>query len=53
MAVGQNQWDPILGIGVPTILEPILVVGLVDVHWGCGLLILTRQMSRTDKLNMS
>ena len=29
MAVGQNQWDPILGkVNLPPILEPILVVGL-------------------------
>ena len=35
MAVAQNQWDPILGAfgEFTTILEPILEVGLVDVHW--------------------
>ena len=33
MAVGQNQWDPILGeVNSPPILEPVLVVGL-----GCSL----------------
>ena len=33
LAVGQNQWDPILGkVNSPPILEPILVVGL-----GCSL----------------
>ena len=32
MAMDQNQWDPIFGIGAPPILGFILVVGL-----GCSL----------------
>ena len=33
LAVGQSQWYH-FRVGAPPILEPILVVGLVDVHWG-------------------
>ena len=33
MAVGQNQWDPILGVGAPPILEPILVgIGMLTIR---------------------
>ena len=36
MAVGQNQWHH-FGVGVPPILEPILVgIGMFNVHWGYG-----------------
>ena len=33
LAVDQNQWRYV-GVGARPILEPMLVVGLVDVHWG-------------------
>ena len=38
MAVGQHQWDLILGFSVnsPPIVEPILVGIESDVHWGYG-----------------
>ena len=34
MAVGQNQWDPILGAGAPLIL--LYFSRDWDVHWGTG-----------------
>ena len=35
LALGQNHYGiPFWGPGAPPILEPISVVGLVDVHWG-------------------
>ena len=37
MAMVQNQWYHFGVFGAPPILEPILVVGLVDVHWGYDL----------------
>ena len=36
MAVGQNQWDPIFGVGAPPIL--VYFSGDWDVHWGYRIL---------------
>ena len=36
--MGQNRWYvPFWLVGAPPILEPSLVVGLVDVRWGYDL----------------
>ena len=34
---GSKPMGSHFGVGAPPILEPILVVGLVDVHWGYDL----------------
>ena len=36
MAVGQNQWYHLLGVGAPPIL--VYFSGDWDVHWGYGIL---------------